>query len=57
MLLERARPGSGGQVTVMTRNRTFGRLLEAVLESWQLGAGADADSSDVVLVERGLAAP
>ena len=57
MLLERARPGSGGQVTVTTRNRTFGRLLEAVLESWQLGAGADADSSDVVLVERGLAAP
>ena len=57
MLLERARPGSGGQVTVMTRNQTFGRLLEAILGSWQLGAGAEAASSDVVLVERGLAAP
>jgi hypothetical protein len=57
MLLERARPGAGGRVAVLTRNPTFGRLLEAVLEDWHLGAGAEAATSDVVLVERGLAAP
>lgn len=57
MLLERLRPGAGGRVTVLTRNQTFGRLLEAILEAWHFGAGMEAGASDVVLVERGLAVP
>ena len=57
MLLEQDRPGAGGQVAVLTRNQTFGRILEAVLKDWHLGADAAPGCCDVVLVERGLAAP
>jgi len=55
MLLEQ-RPG-GGQVSVLTRNLTFNRLLQAILAEWQFYRESDAASLDVLLLERGLAVP
>lgn len=55
MLLEQ-RPG-GGQVSVLTRNATFNRLLQAILAEWQFYHESGAASLDVLLLERGLAVP
>lgn len=55
MLLERPSP-EGGLVAVQTRNPVVTRLLEAVLDEWNLCARGAADAR-VTLVERGLTAP
>lgn len=55
MLLEQR--AGGGLVSVLTRNTTFNRLLQAILAEWQFYLEADAASLDVLLLERGLAAP
>jgi len=55
MLYDRPRRNDG-LVAVQIRNSTVRRLLEAVLDEWQLGTRELAEAK-VVLVERGLPAP
>lgn len=51
------RPGDGGRVAVMTRNATFNRLMQAILEEWHFATAGDLASPDVLLLERGLDVP
>lgn len=51
------RSGDGGRVAVMTRNETFNRLMQAILEEWHFATAADLGPPDILLLERGLAVP
>lgn len=56
MLLEQ-RVGSGGRVSVVTRNPKFNRLLQTILEEWHFIGDADAAGVEILLLERGLPVP
>jgi hypothetical protein len=51
------RPGGNGQVAILTRNTTFNRLMQAILEDWHFATEATAASPDILLLERGLDVP
>lgn len=51
------RPGGSGQVAVLTRNATFNRLMQAILEDWHFATETAAAIPDILLLERGLDVP
>lgn len=56
-MLSEQRPGDGGCLAVLTRNATFNRLMEAILEEWHYHVAADPAAADLLLVERGMTIP